>query len=520
MTNIDKTNKFLEGYFTVADAVSKTMGKEGKYAVIEQFMGMPIVTKDGVTVARNINFSADDNQSEAVKNERKEQQLGASLIKQACVKSLLVNGDGTSTAACLAASIVRSCFVHHWLGKKRGKYLFNKKVEKGMQVAFEEICRKLNWYSKSVTDEDLEKIASISANNDSEIGKIILQAFKAVGKTGIISVRDGVTTALDIFKGMRINKGFVSPFLINNEKNGTYQAVDCNVLVYAGYEIHNSEEVKNYINATKGKPLLIVVEKMNSEDWIRNIYRVNVQGGYNVTVIEAPNYDVKREALLEDIALYTGGEVFHQGTSKEIVAGVCDEVIVEQNFTSFIKKEVSDAVKEKIVSLTSQLETSSDPQFINERIQALEGVSATITVGAQVESEGRELKDRFDDAVGAIKSAVEQGWIAGGGSTFVKISGEMKQTFKNSDIEFGYNAMKSAIQAPFRQICDNADRNYADYILSSLKEYGVGYNAHTDELSNLIEDGVIDSCKATVTSLENAFSVAKLVLNTRVIITN
>jgi len=508
MTNINDNNAFLKGYFTVADAVSKTMGKEGKYAVIEQFMGLPIVTKDGVTVARNINFSDD----------QKEEQMGAALIKQACVQSLILNGDGTSTAACLAASIVRSCFKRSWTNGD--KYFFNKKVEKGMQTAFEEAQEKLHYYATSVTDSDLEKIASISANNDSEIGKIILKAFKAVGKTGIISVREGDKTDLVISQGMRINKGWVSPFLINSQKDATYRADDALVVVYNGYEIHACEEIKNFINENKGKPTVLVVDKVNSEDWVRDLYRVNSQGVYNVTVIEAPNYDVKREACLEDIALYVGAEVFMQGSSKKVVAGKVSHVVIEQNFSSFIQNEPNAQVKEKIETLTDLLNHTADVQFIKERIQALEGVSATIFVGSQTESEGRELKDRFDDAVGAIKSAVELGWISGGGSTLVKIAGEMQKSFQNKDEQFGYEAMKSAIRAPFKQICLNADRNPNDYIKKTEKNYGIGYNAHTDSLSNLIEDGVIDSCKATKSSLENAFSVAKLVLNTRVIITN
>jgi len=506
-TNINDNSKLLKGYFTVCDAVSKTMGREGKLAIIENFMGIPIVTKDGVTVARNINFS--DNE--------KEEQMGASLVKQACVKSLVENGDGTSTAACFAGAIVRCCTKNTWLGNK--KYFFNKKVELGMQTAFEEVCKKLNLYSKDVSDKDLEKIASISANNDNEIGSIILKAFKAVGKNGIIQVKEGKKTELSVSKGMKINKGFFSPFLINNQKNATFQAEKAKVLVYAGYEIHDNEYIKNWINQNKTNPIVIVAERVVSEDWIREIYRVNSQAGYNITVVEAPDFDLKREAILEDIALYTNGEVFVQGVSSDVVAGEVDSVVVEQNTTSFIKETVSEQVINRISELSAQFEHSSDPDFIRERIQALEGVSATITVGGKTESELKELKDRFDDAVSAIKSAVEQGWIAGGGSTLVKISFEMNKKFDNKDIQFGYNKFKEAIMYPFFQICENANRNPYDYIWETSKTYGVGYNAHKDELSNLIEDGVIDSCKSVKNSLENAFSVSKLILNSQVIIT-
>lgn len=506
-TTINDTQKLYKGFFTVCDAVSQSMGAEGKLAVIGQFMGNPNVTKDGATIARGVQFSEEEAQ----------ENLGGIMAKQASVSSLVSCGDGTSTTACLASSIVRSVYRKKFWTK--GEYYFNKKVEKGMQIAFEEVLERLKNIAKPVTDTDLERIATISANNDPEIGAMILKAFQAVGQHGIISVKFGATTDLIVSKGMKFQKGFISPFLINNQKNATYEAENAVVLVYNGFEIHNSEEVKNWINANKKNPIVIIAEKLPSEDWIRDLYRVNMQGGFNITAVEAPDYDVKREALLEDIALYVGAEVFIQGSSQEVVAGKVDQVIIDQNYTSLIKESVSEKVLQRLEELKEQVKVSSDPDFIRERIQALEGVSATITVGGQTQSAAQELKDRFDDSVSAIKSAVEGGWVAGGGSALVYIADKMEKKNENRDIQYGYESFKKAIQMPFNQICINARRNPEMYIKRAQNFYGFGYNAHTDESSNLVQDGVIDGARSIRISLENAFSVAKLMLNTNVIIT-
>lgn len=501
-TSINNNKKLLKGFFTVSDAVSVSMGMEGKLAAIEQFGGIPNSTKDGVTICRNIFFNDDE----------KEEEIGASFLKQACIQTLIKSGDGTSTAACLAGAIVRST-------KKKKQYYFNKKVERGMQKAFDETLHLLKQYSRDITDADLEKIASISANNNPEVGKIIFDAYKAVGDNGSILVREGSKTDLSISKGMRFNSGYCSPNLINNQQKALYEADNASVLIYNGFEIHDNDIVKNWINANRSNPIVIIAERLPSEDWIRNLYRINLQGGFNITAIECPFYDIKRETFLEDIALYTGGEVFIQGSSKEVKCGKVNSVVVEQNFTSLIKDGELKEVQEKIDILKEQLKNTSDAEFIQARIQALSGISATITVWGQNPSEMGELKDRFDDAVSAIKSAVELGWIAGGGATLAFISALLDSELDNKEEQFGYNAFKKAILAPFKQICINANRKPKLYLQETQDKYGYGYNARKDESSNLIEDGIIDGCKSTIISLENAFSVSKLVLNTQVVIT-
>lgn len=500
--SINDNSEIIEGFFLVCDGVKVTLGSEGGLGVLEnEQLGFPILTKDGISIARRI-FS-----------ENKKVDMGAAIARQACARSLTLSGDSTTSTLVLAQAIVNAT-------KKDGDYFFNKKVEAGINEAYKDIVKNLNKLSKKVTSTSVKKIAKVSANGDKEISDIVFKAYEKVGQSGLIDVQevDSPFITLKHTSGMKLAKGFYSPFLINNQNTGVFEGNDVTVLVYNGFEIHKSEAVINYINDNKGKPLLIVAERMNSEDFVKEVYNIN-QKGFNICIIECPFFDQKREAILEDIAIYTGGEVFVQGTSEEVVAGKVSKLLVEQNYTSFFQDIVPSKVNERVEQLKSQLATTSDKEFFNKRIANFEGTSATILVGGMSPQEVKEKFDRVEDSVCAVKSALQEGYIAGGGSALVYISTKLNRTFLNPDVQFGYDAMKRAIEAPFRQICTNARREADDYIQKSREVYGVGYNAATDEQANLIKDGILDSKRSIQVALEQAKTSAILLMNVKVVVT-
>lgn len=502
--SINDNSEIIEGFFLVCDGVKVTLGSEGGTGVLEnEQLGFPILTKDGISIARRI-FS-----------DNKKVDMGAAIARQACARSLTLAGDSTTSTLVLAQAIVNAT-------KKEDEYYFNKKVEQGINEAYKDIVKNLNKLSKKVTSASVKKIAKVSANGDKDIAEVVFNAYKKVGQSGLIDVQesDNPFTELKHTNGMKLNKGFYSPFLINNQNTGVFEGNDVVVLVYNGFEIHKSETVINFINDNKGKPLLIIAERVNSEDWIKDIYRVNQsKAGFDVCVIECPFFDQKREAILEDIAIYTGGEVFVQGSSEKVIPGKISKVLVEQNYTSFFQDEISDRVKDRVEHLKNQLSTTSDKEFFAKRISNFEGTSATILVGGMSPQETKEKFDRVEDSVCAVKSALQEGYIAGGGSTLVYIATKLIKTFDNKDIQFGYDLMKEAIESPFRQICINARRNPEDYISFARESYGKGYNATTDEVADLVKDGILDSKRSIQVALEQAKTSAILLMNVKVVVT-
>ena len=499
---IGDVDKLIEGFSLVCEAVGTSLGSEGKLSVLEnEFLGFPVITKDGISIARKIFFD------DKVKN------MGASIAKQSSARSLTLSGDSTTTNLVLANAIVKA-------SKKDGEYFFNKKVEQGINEAYKDIEKHLNKLSKKVTPASVKKIARVSANGDKEIADIVFKAYEKVGQSGLIDVQeyDNPFTALKHTNGMKLNKGFYTPFLINNQETGVFEGSDVTVIAYNGFEIHKSEAIINYINDHKGDTILLVAERMNSEDFVREIYKIN-QKGFNICVIECPEFDKKREAILEDIAIYTGGEVFIQGSSEKVVPGKVSKLLVEQNYTSFFQDSLSESVLERVGQLKSQLLTTSDKEFFNKRISNFEGTSATILVGGMSPQETKEKFDRVEDSVCAVKSALQEGYIAGGGSALVYIATKLNRTFNNEDVQFGYNLMREAIEAPFRQICINARRDAESFLPAARSFYGIGYNSATDEQANLVKDGILDSKRSIKIALEQAKTSAILLMNVKVVVT-
>lgn len=499
---INDNSEIIDGFFTVCDAVKVSIGAEGGLGVLEnEQLGFPIITKDGISIARKV-FS-----------DNKRVNMGMAIAKQASARALTLSGDSTTTTLVLAQSIVKE-------SKKDEEFYFNKKVELGIETAYKEIVKNLDKLSKKVNKTSVKKIAKVSANGDKDIADIVFKAYSTVGNSGLIDVQqsDKPFTEMRHTNGMKLNKGFYSPFLINNQDTGVFEAEEAIVIVYNGFEIHKSEAVINFINDNRKHPIFIIAERVNSEDWVKDIYSVN-QKGYNVCVIECPEFDKKREAILEDIAIYTGGEVFIQGTSEVVVPGKLSKLLVEQNQTTFFQNEIPDKVKERVSNLKNQLLTTSDVAFFSKRIANFEGTSATILVGGTSPQEAKEKFDRVEDSVCAVKSALQEGYISGGGTSLVYIATKLSKTFDNPDVQFGYDLMKRAIEAPFNQICINANRNPEAYIPGARLSYGIGYNAETDEQANLLKDGILDSKRSIKVALEQAKASAILLMNIKVVVT-
>jgi len=510
MISINDNKKLFEGFFTVCDAVSQTMGAQGRLAIIEnKILGNPIITKDGISTAKEIFF------------ENNFKNIGAHLAKQVAARTLVSAGDSTTSSLVFARALVNNSKKRKWLfGKKQ--YFFNKRVEQGMDLGYERFCELLTQVSRPVDDEAIRKIATVSSNNNTEIGDLVFKAYKAVGKGGIIDVQqsNSYVSYLDESKGMKLSKGWESPFLINNQKTAKFEGDNALVIVYEGY-FSGDKIIEDFLeNVERDRPIIIVAERFH-EDTIIKLIEINQRRILNITAVQCPEFDNKRKALLEDLALFTGGKLFLQGgKDTTVTAGTVDRLIVTESSCSFIKNEVSQEVQYRIEELKQQMESVTDKDFIRRRIQNLEGVSATINVGGTEELERKERFDRVEDAVCSIQSAQEEGWISGGGSGLVYISKLMeKKDVGTHEMQFGYNMVVKSLREPFMQICSNANRDYRNYIGESEKIYGKGYNAYTDRKSNLIEDNIIDSSKSIRTALQNALSVTKLLLNAGIVIT-
>jgi len=503
-----------DGFLAVCEAVSQTLGAEGKYAVMENSdpYGQPIITKDGISVAKQIFFPDKFN------------NIGAFLAKQVAVNTLVKSGDSTTTSLVLSKAFLLEANGY-----------FNKAVERGMDAGYKEVLEQIKELATPVNDQTLSKIAYISANNDQEIADIIMEAYSKVGVDGLIEVKENISspnTTLTVNSGMMVSKGWKSPWFINNQNKATWEGEDVLVVSMEAYSadqaLDNFLTENRFKEGNKLRPILIIMEQIADENFVQKLEQLAHRGVINCCLVQAPEFDHKRRALLEDIAIYTGGEVYVKGESEVIKAGVAKQVIVREDSTSIVIDNIeTEAIKKRVSELKSQLETVKDKEFISKRIKLFNGASCLINVGGYTESESKERFDRVDDAIHAIRSAKMEGWIAGGGSTLAFISGRMKKQFLNKDEQYGYDLVKRVITAPLLQIVKNANRKHTtsflkqgkDYLTPSKKRYGYGYNAKTDEISNLIEDGVIDSAKSIRVALDNAKSMASKLLNVGVVVT-
>ena len=507
----DSRSRMVEGVNILANAVKVTLGPKGRNVVIERSFGGPAVTKDGVTVAKEIEL------------QDKLQNMGAQMVKEVASKTATDAGDGTTTATVLAQAIVKEGMKyvtagHNPMDLKRG-------IDRAASAAVEALSK----ISKPCkTSQEIAQVGSISANGDAAIGKMIADAMDKVGKEGVITVEDGKSLhdELDVVEGMQFDRGYLSPYSINNQDKQTVELDNPFILLF-DKKITNIRDMIPVLEAVAkaGKPLLIIAEDVEGEALATLIVN-NMRGTVKVAAIKAPGFGDRRKAMLEDIAILTGGQVVAEElglTLEKTTAehlGMAGRVEISKENTIIIDGAGdAKAIKARVASIRVQAEESTseyDKEKLNERVAKLAGGVAVLRVGGATEVEMKEKKDRIDDALHATKAAVEDGIVPGGGVALIRAKNAIKDLKgDNLDQQAGINIVLRAMEEPLRQIVSNAGES-ADVVLNQVanSKGNNGYNAATGEFVDLVAAGVIDPTKVAKTALVNAASVAGLLLTT------
>ena len=511
----DVRQKMVNGVNVLANAVRVTLGPKGRNVVLERSYGAPTITKDGVSVAKEIELKD------------KFENMGAQMVKEVASKTNDVAGDGTTTATVLAQAIIRE-------GMKSVAAGMNPMdLKRGIDKAVEAAIADLKSQSKPcTTSKEIAQVGSISANSDASVGQIIADAMDKVGKEGVITVEDGsgLQNELDVVEGMQFDRGYLSPYFINNQERQIALLDNPFVLLY-DKKISNIRDLLPALEqvAKAGRPLLIIAEDIDGEA-LATLVVNNIRGILKTCAVKAPGFGDRRKAMLQDIAILTGGTVVSEemgmtletadlsvlGTAKKVTVGKENTVIVDG---AGQKTEIDD----RVASIRRQVEESTsdyDKEKLQERIAKLAGGVAVIKVGAATETEMKEKKDRVDDALHATRAAVEEGVVAGGGVALVRaISALDNVNGDNDDQAAGINILRRAMEAPLRQIVTNAG-DEASVVVNQVKggQGNYGYNAATGEYGDMIEMGILDPTKVTRLALENAVSVAGTILITEAIV--
>ena len=516
--NSDAREKLKSGIDQLADAVKVTLGPKGRNVVIEKSFGAPQITKDGVSVAKEIEL------------EEKVENLGAQMVKEVASKTADIAGDGTTTATVLAQAIVNAGMKYVVAGAnpmdlKRG-------IDKGVIA----VIQYLEEVSEQIGDdiEKIRQVGAISANNDDEIGSLIADAMKRVSKDGVITVEEakGTETYVEEVLGMQFDRGYLSPYFVTNAEDMTTEYESPLILIH-DKKISNVQDIIPILEkaAGQGKPLLIIAEDVESQ--ALGLLVVNrLRGGLKVVAVKAPGFGDRRKAMLEDIAILTGGTVISEdkGYKLENVdldhLGTAEKITVDKDNTTIVNGGgMEDMINARIGQIKQQIETTTsdyDREKLQERLAKLAGGVAVLYVGAPTEVEMKEKKDRVDDALNATRAAVEEGIVVGGGVALVRAADQLDGLkAENEDQMIGIQIVKKALEAPLRIIAENAGVEGSVVLQKVASETGAfGYNARTDEYGNLIEHGVIDPTKVTRIALENAGSIAGMILTTECVVSD
>lgn len=504
------------GVDALANAVKVTLGPKGRNVVIGKSYGAPSITKDGVTVAKEVKLN---NPAE---------NMGAQMVKEVASKTADLAGDGTTTATVLAQAIMTVGLKNVTAGANPMD------LKKGIDLAVTHVITELKKQSKQVGDDFqlIEQIATVSANGDATIGKLIAEAVEKVGKEGVITVEEakGIDTSVKVVEGMQLDRGYISPYFVTNAEKMETQFENPYVLLY-DKKISSIKDLLPILEKVSetGKPLLIIAEDVDS-DALSTLVVNKLRGALKIVAIKAPGFGDRRKELLEDIAILIGGTVISEETGLKLESteleslGTVEKVIVDKNTTTLVN---GSGIKEKITARVSQLKaqmesTSSeyDKEKLKERLAKLSGGVAVLYVGAATEVEMKEKKDRVDDALSATKAAVEEGIVPGGGVAFIRgISAIEALKGENEDQDTGVSIIKKALEEPLRQIVRNAGLS-GSVIIEKVKngKADYGFNARNEQYENLYESGVIDPTKVTRIALENAASIAGLMLTTECLI--
>ncbi|MCZ7651600.1 MAG: chaperonin GroEL [Thermoanaerobaculia bacterium] len=512
----DARAAILRGVNKLADAVKVTLGPKGRNVIIEKKFGSPSITKDGVTVAKEIELG------DPIEN------MGAQMVREVASKTSDVAGDGTTTATVLAQAIYRE-------GSKNVTAGANPmELKRGVELAARAASEAIDGMSKPVEGKEIAHVGTISANNDQEIGKIIAEAMEKVGKDGVITVEEakGLDTTLEVVEGMQFDRGYLSPYFVTDAERMESVIENAKILLYEK-KVSSMKDLLPILEqvARQGKPFLIVAEDVEGEA-LATLVVNKLRGTLQVTAVKAPGFGDRRKAMLEDIAILTGGKLISEdlGIKLENVKwedlGEAKKVVITKDDTTLVTDTDDKARREAIAGRVKQIraqieETTSDydREKLQERLAKLVGGVAVIKVGAATETEMKEKKARVEDAMHATKAAVEEGIVAGGGVALLRAIAAVDKVKAEGDVAVGVKIVRRALEEPSRQIALNAGEEGSIVVREILAKSGnVGFNAATGEYEDLVKAGVIDPAKVTKTALLNAASIAGLMLTTEAMI--
>lgn len=503
----------LSGVNQLAQAVKVTLGPKGRNVVLDKKFGAPVITKDGVTVAKEVELKCPF------------ENMGAQMVKEVASKTSDSAGDGTTTATILAEAIYREGLKNVAAGAN--PIFIKRGIDKAVTVAIEELKKA----SKKVEGDEIRQVATVSANWDHEIGEIIAEAMKRVGKDGTITVEEAKTieTSLDVVEGMQFDKGYLSPYFVNNPDSMECVLQNAYVLIYEK-KISNLNDLLRTLQAVAqaGKPFMIIAEDVEGEA-LATLVVNKIRGTLNVCAVKAPGFGDRRKAMLEDIAILTGGKFISEdlGIKLENITlddlGQAKRITIDKDNTTIVEGNGSkEDIASRVKLIRKQIEETTsdyDREKLQERLAKLAGGVAVISIGAATEPEMKEKKDRVDDALHATRAAVEEGISTGGSVALLRTSKAIEALKLEGDEAIGVDIVRRAIEAPLRQLCENAGVEGSLVVQEVLRGEGsFGYNVATDKFEDLMKAGVIDPTKVTRSALQNAASIAGLLLTTECMI--
>ena len=506
-----------KGVDALANAVKVTLGPKGRNVIIDKKFGAPQITKDGVTVAKEIELQ------EPIEN------MGAQMVKEVASKTNDQAGDGTTTATVLAQAIFNTGLKNVTAGANPMD------LKRGIDKAVATVVENLKAQSVEINDshEKIEQVATISANNDSAVGKVIAEAMQKVKKEGVITIEEakGTDTYVKVVEGMQFDRGYISPYFVTDTEKMEAVYDTPYILIY-DKKISNMKEFLPILEKVvqTGRPMLIISEDVDSEA-LATLVVNRLRGGLKIVAVKAPGFGDRRKEMLEDIAILTGGTVISEEKGYKLedatfgMLGTAEKITVDKENTTIVsgKKGDKKAIDARIAMIKSQIEKTTsdyDREKLQERLAKMAGGVAVIYVGAASEVEMKEKKDRFDDALHATRAAIEEGIIPGGGVAYIRsIAGMKGLKGENEDQQIGIDIVRRALEEPLRQIAANAGKEGSVIVNAVAKGKGdYGYNARTDEYQHLVEAGVIDPTKVSRVALENAASIAGMLLTTECVL--
>jgi chaperonin GroEL len=513
--NTEARNKLRKGVDTIADAVKVTLGPKGRNVIIDKKFGAPIVTKDGVTVAKDIELK------DPIEN------MGAQLVKEVASKTADNAGDGTTTATVLTKAIFTGGLKNVTAGANPMD------LKRGIDKAVAAVVANLKEQSKTInSSNEISQVASISANNDEEIGKMIAEAMEKVGTDGVITVEEakGTETEIKTVEGMQFDRGYLSPYFVTNTEKMEAELDHPYILIY-DKKISTMKELLPVLEsvAQTGKPLLIIAEDVDGEA-LATLVVNKIRGALKIAAVKAPGFGDRRKAMLEDLAILTGGTVISEERGYKLenatldYLGTAEKINIDKDNTIIVNGSgTKEDIEARIYQIKSQIESTTsdyDREKLQERLAKLSGGVAILYIGAATEIEMKEKKDRVDDALHATRAAVEEGVVAGGGVAFLRAADSLTDVkVDNEDQAIGVAIIKLALESPLRIIAENSGLE-GSVVVQKIREGkdDYGYNAREDRYENLFEAGVIDPTKVTRLALENAASIAALLLTTECVV--